>query len=84
MRLSSATTIAPDRVATATLQVETPGEGFCEITGEVRRHFRDQCWAVRVPRRVQEAGLRVSRASTELYQTLGRSPTVEETPEPVP
>jgi len=48
------------------------------IIGEIKRHFRDKGWAVRVPRRVQEAGLRVSRASTELYQTLGRSPTVPE------
>jgi RNA polymerase sigma-B factor len=48
------------------------------IIGEIKRHFRDKGWAVRVPRRVQEAGLRVSRASTELYQALGRSPTVPE------
>jgi secondary thiamine-phosphate synthase enzyme len=33
--------IAPDRVATATLQVETPGEGFCEITAEVTRFLAD-------------------------------------------
>jgi secondary thiamine-phosphate synthase enzyme len=40
-RLSAATMIVPDRVATATLAVETPGEGFCEITAEVARFLAD-------------------------------------------
>lgn len=48
------------------------------IVGEIKRHFRDKGWAVRVPRRLQETGLRVSRTITELAQDLGRSPTVAE------
>jgi secondary thiamine-phosphate synthase enzyme len=41
IRLSAATVIAPDRLATATLVVETPGEGFSEITAEVKRFLAD-------------------------------------------
>jgi len=48
------------------------------IIGELKRHFRDRGWAVRVPRRIQEAGLRVNKAVSELHQHLGRSPTVRE------
>jgi len=48
------------------------------IVGELKRHFRDKGWAVRVPRRMQEAALLVSRETSELYRELGRSPTVAE------
>jgi RNA polymerase sigma-B factor len=48
------------------------------IVGELKRHFRDQGWAVRVPRRLQEIGLRVNGALQELSQELGRSPTIDE------
>jgi RNA polymerase sigma-B factor len=48
------------------------------ILGEIRRHFRDRGWAMRVPRRLQELGRRVSSAREELTHTLGRSPTVQE------
>jgi RNA polymerase sigma-B factor len=48
------------------------------IVGELKRHFRDKGWALRVPRRLQEAGLHVSRTATQLFQDLGRSPTVAE------
>ncbi len=48
------------------------------IIGELKRHFRDKGWAVRVPRRLQEVGLRVNAVLPELAQELGRSPTVEE------
>lgn len=48
------------------------------IVGELKRHFRDKGWALRVPRRLQESGLKVGRAVTDLAQTLGRSPTVRE------
>jgi RNA polymerase sigma-B factor len=41
------------------------------ILGELRRHFRDQAWAVRVPRGLQENTLAVQRASEELRQELG-------------
>ena len=48
------------------------------IVGELKRHFRDKGWAVRVPRRVQELHLRVTRVIDDLTLELGRSPTVQE------
>lgn len=48
------------------------------IVGELKRHFRDKGWALRVPRRLQETGLKVSKAISELSQQLGRSPTIRE------
>lgn len=48
------------------------------IVGELKRHFRDKGWAVRVPRRVQELHLRVTRVIDDLALELGRSPTVDE------
>ncbi|MEU5758058.1 RNA polymerase sigma factor SigF [Nocardia sp. NPDC047648] len=48
------------------------------IMGEVRRYFRDNTWAMRVPRRVKETHLRIGAAIDSLSQTLGRSPTAKE------
>jgi len=48
------------------------------ILGEIRRHFRDRGWAMRVPRRLQEMGRQVSESREVLTQKLGRSPTVQE------
>jgi RNA polymerase sigma-B factor len=48
------------------------------IMGEIKRHFRDRTWAVRVPRDLQELALRVDRVVAELTRELGRAPTVEE------
>jgi RNA polymerase sigma-B factor len=48
------------------------------ITGEVRRHFRDQGWAMRVPRRLKDLHVTLSAAMTELSQLLGRAPTATE------
>jgi RNA polymerase sigma-B factor len=48
------------------------------IVGEIKRHFRDKGWAVRVPRRLQELRLSLTSATAELSQRLGRSPTVAE------
>lgn len=48
------------------------------IVGELKRHFRDKGWALRVPRRLQEISLKVSKVVSELSQELGRSPTVKE------
>ena len=48
------------------------------IMGEIRRHFRDRSWAVRVPRRLQENLLRVNNATQQLTTALGRSPTIPE------
>jgi RNA polymerase sigma-B factor len=48
------------------------------IMGEIKRHFRDRTWAVRVPRDLQELALRVDRVVGELTREIGRAPTVEE------
>ncbi|HEU5334070.1 MAG TPA: RNA polymerase sigma factor SigF [Actinocrinis sp.] len=48
------------------------------IIGEIKRHFRDKGWAVRVPRRLQELRLSLTAATSELSQRNGRSPTVAE------
>ena len=48
------------------------------VMGEVRKHFRDHGWSVRVPRSLQERHLALNRALTTLSQTLGRAPTVAE------
>ncbi len=48
------------------------------ILGEIRRHFRDRGWAMRVPRRLQDLGRRVSEAREVLTQKHGRSPTAQE------
>ncbi|MEE2033063.1 SigB/SigF/SigG family RNA polymerase sigma factor [Rhodococcus chondri] len=48
------------------------------IMGEVRRHFRDTGWSVRVPRRMKELHLSLSKATSELSQQLGRAPTPSE------
>jgi RNA polymerase sigma-B factor len=48
------------------------------IVGEIKRHFRDKGWAVRVPRRLQELRLSLTTATSELSQRNGRAPTVAE------
>lgn len=48
------------------------------ILGELRRHFRDRGWAMRVPRRLQDFGRRVAVTREQLTHRLGRSPTVQE------
>lgn len=48
------------------------------IVGEIKRHFRDKAWNLKVPRRLQELNLAVGKAVEALTQTLGRSPTVPE------
>ncbi|HSB85708.1 MAG TPA: SigB/SigF/SigG family RNA polymerase sigma factor, partial [Ilumatobacteraceae bacterium] len=48
------------------------------IEGELKRHFRDHSWAVRVPRSAKELHLLVRRAADELVQSSGRSPSVDE------
>jgi RNA polymerase sigma-B factor len=48
------------------------------IVGELKRHFRDKGWAVRVPRRMQELHLRLTTLVSTLNQDLGRSPTIPE------
>ncbi|MBJ7385250.1 RNA polymerase sigma factor SigF [Mycolicibacterium sp. GCM10028919] len=48
------------------------------IMGEVRRHFRDNSWSVKVPRRLKELHLRLGAATAEMSQRLGRAPTPTE------
>lgn len=48
------------------------------IIGEIKRHFRDKGWAIRVPRRLQELRMSIAAATSELSQSLGRSPTARE------
>ncbi len=48
------------------------------IVGELKRHFRDKGWSVRVPRRVQELHVEINTLVGELTQRLGRSPTIAE------
>lgn len=48
------------------------------IIGEMRKYFRDDSWAVHVPRRLRNLTSSVNRARSELSLTLGRSPTVAE------
>lgn len=48
------------------------------IMGEIKRHFRDKGWSVRVPRRLQELSAKVNQANDELTSELNRTPTIEE------
>ena len=48
------------------------------MVGELKRHFRDLGWAVRVPRKMQELYLEIGHHVGRLSQELGRSPTVPE------
>ena len=53
------------------------------ILGEIKRHFRDRTWAVRVPRDLQELTLKVDRAVGTLSEDLRRQPSVAEIAEAV-
>jgi RNA polymerase sigma-B factor len=48
------------------------------IIGEIKRHFRDKGWSVRVPRGLQELNVQLSRLVESLTVQLGRSPTIPE------
>jgi RNA polymerase sigma-B factor len=48
------------------------------IIGEIKRHFRDRGWSVRVPRGLQELNIQLSRLMEELTVQHGRSPTIPE------
>jgi len=48
------------------------------ILGEIKRHFRDRAWSVRVSRGLQELSARVAREVDRLSTKLGRSPTIED------
>lgn len=53
------------------------------ILGELKRHFRDRTWSVRVPRDLQELALRIDQAVTALSADSGRAPAVGEIAEAV-
>lgn len=48
------------------------------IVGEIRRHFRDKAWSLKVPRRLQELNLSANKAAEGLSQSLGHPPTIQE------
>jgi len=48
------------------------------VLGEIKRHFRDRVWSLRVPRDLQELNAKLSKQIDRLTLRLGRSPTVEE------
>ena len=48
------------------------------ISGEIKRHFRDRGWAIHVQRDLQELGAKVNRVTEQLSARLGRAPTVGE------
>jgi RNA polymerase sigma-B factor len=48
------------------------------ILGEIKRHFRDRTWSVRVSRSIQELNAKVTKEADRLSAKLGRSPTIEE------
>jgi RNA polymerase sigma-B factor len=48
------------------------------ILGELKRHFRDRVWTVRVPRSLQENALTVRDVASALSQELGRPPSIDE------
>jgi len=48
------------------------------IIGEIKRHFRDKGWSVRVPRGLQELNVQLSKLVEQLTVQLGRSPTIAE------
>ncbi|MBB2947263.1 RNA polymerase sigma-B factor [Actinoplanes lutulentus] len=56
--------------------IDFAGFAIPTIIGELKRHFRDKTWSIRVPRRLQELRLAITGANNALSHTLGRSPTV--------
>ena len=48
------------------------------IIGEIKRHFRDKGWSVRVPRGLQELNVQISKLIEQQTVQLGRSPTIPE------
>jgi RNA polymerase sigma-B factor len=48
------------------------------IIGEIKRHFRDRGWSVRVPRGLQELNVQLSRLVEQLTVQFSRSPTISE------
>jgi RNA polymerase sigma-B factor len=64
-------------------ELEVPFSAFAgrTIEGEIKRHFRDATWAMKVPRGAKELHIAVRRANEDLSGRLGRSPNVDEVAE---
>src|SRR5438046_9202862 len=60
------------------LGVELTTYATPNIIGEIKRHFRDRGWSVRVPRGLQELNVQLSKLIEQLTVQLGRSPTIPE------
>jgi RNA polymerase sigma-B factor len=56
--------------------IDFAGYAIPTIIGEIKRHFRDRTWSIRVPRRLQEMRLAITKANSTLSHTLRRPPTV--------
>jgi RNA polymerase sigma-B factor len=48
------------------------------VVGEIKRHFRDKGWAIRIPRGLQELNAKMSATIERLTAELGRSPSIAE------
>lgn len=48
------------------------------IIGEIKKHFRDTMWSLKVPRRLKEISMKITTLKDEIYETTGRVPTVNE------
>lgn len=48
------------------------------IVGEIKKHFRDKGWTIRVPRRIQELSKKVTQTRDRLYKELGAPPTIHD------
>ena len=55
-----------------------PAYAMPSVLGEVRRHFRDATWSLKVTRRAKELSLEVTKVTNELSHELGRSPRIDE------
>src|SRR4051794_29885155 len=56
--------------------VDFAGYAIPTIIGEIKRHFRDRTWSIRVPRRLQELRLAITQANATLSHVLNRPPLV--------
>ncbi|MET7640931.1 SigB/SigF/SigG family RNA polymerase sigma factor [Streptomyces sp. NPDC005438] len=59
-------------------EVEFTSFAIPYITGEIKRFFRDNTWAVHVPRKLQDQRIALARANERLETELGRAPTTAE------
>lgn len=48
------------------------------IIGEIKKHFRDKGWSIRVPRRIQELSKKINSAKNNLHQKLQRTPLIKD------